>query len=118
QRMDDGFEPLEARRIREQHLAQLAAIDLAARSRAGKSGLDRRDRGPLVELVHLGIRIADGYAEVAQARSDRRLAHADGAGEGDDKHQRPSMSATTSARSSSVTAGRTPNHFSKPGTAW
>ena len=115
--MHDGFEALELVGLGQQRGGELLAVDLAGGRGAGESRLDGGHGGALVELVHLGIGIADGDAERAQARRDRRLAHADGAGEADDQHQLPSMSATIKARSSSVTCGRTPNHFSKPGTA-
>ena len=74
---------------------ELLAIDLAGGGGAGEGRLDGRDGSALVELVHLGVGIADGDAERAQARRHRRLAHADGAGEADDQHQCPSMSATS-----------------------
>src|SRR2546422_8196939 len=47
-----------------------------------------RGGGALVELVHLGVGIAHANAERAHACRDRRFAHADGAGEAEDQHQR------------------------------
>ena len=87
--MDDGFEALELVGRGEQRRGELLAIDLAGGRGAGEGRLDERDGGALVELVHLGIGIAYGNAERAQARRHRRLAHADGAGEADDQHQCP-----------------------------
>ena len=51
-------------------------------------------------------------------RGRRRLPHADRPGEADDQHHGPLKLAAISARSSGVTAGRTPNQRSNPGTAW
>ncbi len=116
--MHDGFEPLEFAGLGQEGSGELLAIDLAVCGRAGKCRLDRGNGGSLVEPVYLRIRIADGNAECAQPAGHRGLAHADGAGEADDEHQRPSMSATIRARSSGVTSGVTPNHLAKPGTAW
>ena len=117
QGMDNGFEALEFAGLRQQRCGELLAIDLASGRGAGKSRLDCRHGGALVELVHLGVGIAHSNAKRTQTRGDGGLAHADGAGEANDQHQCASMSATSSARSSSVTSGRTPNHLSKPGTA-
>ena len=71
----------------EQRRGELLAVDLAGGGGAGEGRLDGRHGRALVELVHLGIGIADGDAERAQARGDCGLAHADGAGEADDQHQ-------------------------------
>ena len=51
-------------------------------------------RSTVVEAVHLRIGIEHRNAARAQTRRRGRLAHADRAGETDDQHVRPSMSAT------------------------
>ena len=119
QGVHDGLEALELAGLGEQRRGELLAVDLAGGGRAGEGRLDGGHGGALVELVHLGIGIAHGDAERAQARRDRRLAHADRAGEADDQHQLPSMSATIRARSSAVTCGRHAEPLARsPGTAW
>ena len=57
-----------------------------SRGRAGKRCLDRRHRRARVELVHLGVGVAHRDAALAEARRDRRFAHADRAGQSDDQH--------------------------------
>ena len=115
--MDDRLEALETGGIGKQGGSQLLAIDPAISCRAGKRRLDAGYCRALVELVHLGVGVANGDPQCAQTCSDGGFAHADTAGEPNDQHQWPSISATTRARSSSVTWGATPNHFSKPGVA-
>jgi len=97
---------------------ELLPIDLAVSRGARKRRFDGTRSRTIVELVHFGIGVANANAKRPQARRHGRLAHADGTGEAEDEHQPPSMSATMTARSSSVTSGVTPNHRSKPGTAW
>ena len=115
--MHDGLQPLDLVRLVEHGQAEFLAVDLAAGGGSGKGSLDGGDGSALVQLVHFRIRIAHADAERPQTGRHRRLAHADRARETDHQHQPPSMSRTSRARSSAVTCGRTPNHFSKPGTA-
>ena len=90
----------------------------AARRGAGKGRLDRRHGGARVERVHLARR-----RRTPACRSVRKCAAAVDlpmpmrAGEADDQHSAALDVGDDSARSSGVTSGGTPNHFSKPGTA-
>ena len=109
---------LEACGLGEQRRASLLAVDLAARRRAGKRRLDRRDGRALVEPVHLGVGVEHGDAAArADAPPTVDLPMPMEPVSPTISISVPSMSATIRARSSSVTSGRTPNHFSKPGTA-
>ena len=118
QRMDDHLEQLEiTRELREMRRQQLT-VNLAIDDHAWKSALDRRHGLTAIKIVHDGIGIDDREAFVVKHPGGRRLAHANRTGEAEPDHPCVSMSAIIMARSSSVTAGRRPNHFSKPGTAW
>src|SRR5262245_53582608 len=84
--MDDSFQARKSGRLCKEGGRQLLAIDAAVRGRAGKRSLDGGDRGTaVVELVYLGVGVADRHTNSSQARRDRALAHADRTGEADDQ---------------------------------
>ena len=77
-----------------------------------------------IERMHGGVRIEYRNTVLGKHAGGRGLAHGDRTGKADDFHGRRgpafisrSMSSSSSRRSSTVTSGRTPNHFSKPGWA-
>src|SRR5262245_59150875 len=116
--MYDRLQPSKLPRFGKQRRRPPLSIDPHPLGRAWESRFDGGNRGAFIEPVHLRVGIEDGDPQGAQAGGDGGFAHADRTREANDKHHWRSMSASSRARSSLVTWGRTPNHFSKPGTAW
>ena len=126
--MNDPLEPGQDRPVVGNQRAQRRAVDGAAAHRFGPDCADRADRRAAagIDRVNGRVGVVDRDAEEAQIPGRRRLAHADGAGEADNAHQpaimrspsmrSPSMrSPATAWRTSSSTAGSTPNQARKPG---
>ena len=96
------------------------AVDGAVLTGPRETRLDRATaRRTGIEPVHGRVGVeAPARRRSANIRGRGRLAHADRAGEAEDEHHaRSTMSATIDGAQLGVTAGRTPNQRSKPGTA-
>lgn len=114
--VDDRFETSAGFGIAEYGGAELCAIQPAGAGRSRKGRLDRRQRLPARALqpVHLGIGIEDGHPRAPQHRRDRRLAHADRAGQ--TKHDHCASSAFSSSSQSS--GGAAPKNSENAIAAW
>ena len=117
ERMDDGFQLLQPLARARDALREQRAVDLPRPRDPWEGRLDGGDRLTLVKAMHLRIGVEDRDPPACEMRGRRRLPHPHGPGEADDQHHGPLKLAAISARNSGVTAGRTPNQRSNPGTA-
>ena len=81
QRMHNGFEPRERRRIAEHPRAKQSTIDNALAHGAWKRRLDQGSRRTFVESMDDSIRVMDRICLLPEHRGGCRFAHADRAGE-------------------------------------
>lgn len=112
--MHDGLELLKPFGMANQMPRELFAIDDAIHRDAGEGGLDRRDGGASIELVHRLVGGKGRDPEISESLEGGGLARGNRTGEPELQHQ---SVASILARSAGVTSGRTPNQASKPGTA-
>ena len=119
QRMHDRLKTQPGARIGQHHRAQRRPIQHTVRHNAGKFPRNRRQRRAATRLhpVHRRIRIEHRHTRPPEDPGNKRLAHANPAGQPYKFHVR-AISAATSDTISSSTTGVTPNHAAKPGTAW
>ena len=86
--MNQRFEPLQFRRFAKHTLGQRGAIHAGGPGRARELRLDLGDQGAVgaLQLVNGRIRVEHRYAFLSEHLRDRRLAHADRAGETEEDH--------------------------------
>ena len=103
--MDDGFKPCESLRIAEDLASERGTINPKRTSRAGKCRFDRREQrtAGTLQAVNCGVGVKNGDTKLTQHQSDRRLAHADGTSETQDK--RTAHVASILRRSESLSRG-------------
>ncbi len=116
-RMDQRLEPGQGRGVGRDPVAERAAVHRAALERGRAEGRHRAHQraSGRVEPMDGGIGIPDRHAFLGEEGGRGGLAHADRAGQAE--AEGPHV-ASTAARVSSSTSGRTPNQRSKPGAAW
>jgi hypothetical protein len=103
QGMNNRLQPLQRRTIAKHHPTQTDAIDAAINDRAGKSGVDRRNRFSALgkQSVDRRIGIVDRQTKPGQHPRRRAFPSTDRAGQADDLHG----SDKTKVRNASVTSG-------------
>jgi hypothetical protein len=87
-RVQDAFEPVECRRIGDNHLSQLGAVDCTVTHCAGKGRIDRAYRPPATRLQPMDDRVGikDRNARASKNRRRGRFTHANAARQADHPH--------------------------------
>ena len=123
--MNEPLQPLEGRRVAKHPLGKTRAIDAPLDKDAGKRVFDDLSLRARIECAHRRVGVEDRRAKGREHFGDGRFSHCDRAGQSRDHHAPQPFalcaartSASTRARSSAVTSGRTPNQRSKAGAAW
>ena len=88
QRMHDRLQPPERIRIAQHARAELHAVDLAARHRAGKRRLDQRHRLAFVQTMHHRIGVMHRHARFGEEARGGGFAHSERAGQAEHEHCR------------------------------
>ena len=86
--MNDGLQPFERSAIAQNRLSKRRTVHDPLTHRSGKGRLDQRRSATGIERVNAGVRIMHGDAPRAEKRRRRRLAHANGARETENHHDR------------------------------
>src|SRR5215470_16374864 len=119
--MHDRFELFKRFRRSDHPFSEYRPVHGAIAYRPWEHRLDQLRRFTRVQIVDNLISVVHGNTVAAEIGGHRALAHAHRACEPSDNHveefSRSAMASSTAWRSPGVTSGRTPNHFSKPGTA-
>src|SRR5581483_1240975 len=120
QGMHDRFEPHQRLAVADDAGGKELAVDPALFRYTRKNGFDRGRGFSFVKTVHFGVGVKDGHPLLREHFRGGGLPHADGTREPKHDHRLAlrARSLATSARSSGVTSGRTPNQRSKAGAAW